>query len=80
MEMNQDSIDARRWRAIKQRHAVVLCRLATGSAAYSSEKAPALIDAWADMVAIQVEAHDQELWRAEINERAVEQKKEMMDE
>ena len=62
----QDMIDARRWRALKQRHGVKLLRVATGSVAYSSERAPALLDAWADMAAAEIEAHDPDLWSREI--------------
>lgn len=61
----QDAIDARRWRALKQRHGVKLLRMATGSVAYSSERAPALLDAWADMAVAEIEAYDPDLWRRE---------------
>lgn len=60
--MTQDEMDARRWRAVRQRYACSLCRLATDSASYSSTKAPALLDAWADMAAAEVEAFDPEHW------------------
>lgn len=61
--------DARRWRAVRQRHAVALTCLATGSGAYSSHTAPAILDAWADMAAAEIEAFDPEAYRAEIAER-----------
>lgn len=62
---SQDAADARRWRAVRKRYAVSLCRLATGSVSYSSVKAPALLDAWADMAAAEVDAFDAEKWRNE---------------
>ncbi len=60
--MTQDEMDARRWRAVRQRYAGSLCRLATDSRSYSSVKAPALLDAWADMAAAEVEALDPDHW------------------
>lgn len=62
-QVEQDAIDAKRWRAIRERHAVHLCRLATGSSSYNSDKAPGLLDAWADMVAHEVDAFDRDHWR-----------------
>ena len=61
-QANQDAQDARRWRAVRKRYGIALCRLATGSASYSSVKAPALLDAWADMAAAEIEAFDREHW------------------
>lgn len=61
--------DARRWRAVRQRHAAALTRLATGSGAYISHKAPAILDAWADMAAAKIEAFDPDAYHAEIAER-----------
>lgn len=48
---------------MRRRYAVSLCHLATGSVSYSSAKAPALLDAWADMAAAEMEAFDAEKWR-----------------
>lgn len=62
-QAEQDAIDAKRWRAIRERHAVHLCRLATGSGSYDSDKAPGLLDAWAAMVAHEVAAFDRDHWR-----------------
>lgn len=62
---NQDAIDARRWRAVRQRYGVALCRMATDSMSYSSDKAPALLDAWADMAAAEIEAFDPKKWMDE---------------
>lgn len=68
--VEQDVIDARRWRAVRQRYASALCRLATDSRSYSSAKAPALLDAWADMAAAEIEAFDPEHWmNVEVPER-----------
>lgn len=61
-QAEQDAIDARRWRAVRKRYASALCRLATYSTSYSSVKAPALLDAWADMAAAEIEAFDPEHW------------------
>lgn len=66
---NQNAIDARRWRAVKQRHVAVITRIATGSTSYSSAKAPAILDAWADMAAAEIEAFDPDAYRAEVGER-----------
>lgn len=64
-QAEQDAIDARRWRAVRARYTCSLCRLATNSVSYSSEKAPALLDAWADMAAAEIEAFDTEKWMNE---------------
>lgn len=61
-QAEQDAIDARRWRAVRKRYAFALCRMATDSANYSSAKAPALLDAWADRAAAEIEAFDPEHW------------------
>lgn len=75
-QAEQDSIDARRWRAVRKRYASALCRLATDSTSYSSAKAPALLDAWADMAAAEVEAFDPEKWmREEVPARIAELKR-----
>ena len=50
-----DAIDARRWRAIRTRHAVALCRIATDGDSYSSLRSPMLLDAWADFAAAELE-------------------------
>jgi hypothetical protein len=77
-KMEQDAIDARRWRAIRERHAVHLCRLATGSSSYSSDKTPGLLDAWADLVAHEVDAFDRDQWRdVELPNRISELKREL---
>lgn len=69
----QDVIDARRWRAIRERHASALCRIVTGSRDYNSAKAPALLDAWADAAAAEVEAFDPEhYWGVEVPARIAE--------
>lgn len=61
-QAEQDAIDARRWRAVRTRYGCSLCRLATDSASYSNEKAPALLDAWADMAAAEIAAFDADHW------------------
>lgn len=61
--------DARRWKAIKQRHSIALVRLATGSGSYNSSKAPAILDAWADMAAAEIEAFDPDAYLKEIESR-----------
>ena len=50
-----DAIDARRWRAIRIRHAVALCRIATDGDSYSNVRSPMLLDAWADLAAAELE-------------------------
>lgn len=72
-QAEQDAIDARRWRAVRKRYASSLCRLATDSTSYSSVKAPALLDAWADMAAAEIEAFCAERWMdMEVPERIAE--------
>lgn len=61
-QAEQDMIDARRWRAVRTLYGCSLCRLATDSTSYSSEKAPTLLDAWADMAAAEIEAFDVDHW------------------
>lgn len=76
-----DAIDARRWRALKKRHAVALCRIATGNVSFSSIKAPALLDAWADMAVAEIEAFDHEHWiNVEVPARISELQKELSQE
>ena len=62
----QDSVDALRWRAVKLRHSVALCRVATNSVSYSSEKVSALLDAWADMAHAEMDAFDPDTYRKEV--------------
>ena len=77
-QAEQDAIDARRWRAVRKRYASALCRLATDSCSYSSAKAPALLDAWADMAAAEIEAFDPEHWmNVEVPERISELESEL---
>jgi len=52
----RDALDAARWRAVKARHAMRLVRLATNSGGYNSARAPAILDAWADMAKAEIEA------------------------
>lgn len=61
-QTEQDAIDAGRWRAVKARHAVALCRIATGSTRYSSAKAPALLDTWADTAVQEIATFDANKW------------------
>jgi hypothetical protein len=75
-ELEACSADASRWRAIKFRHSVALCRLATGSVSYSNAKAPALLDAWADMASAEIEAFDPEKY---MNEEIPERLKELRE-
>lgn len=65
----QDAIDARRWRALKQRHAYALVRLATGGTSYNSEKAPAILDAWADVAIAEIKSFDPVAWHKESSKR-----------
>lgn len=60
----QDVLDARRWRAVRQRYARALCRLATGGADYSSVRAPTVLDEWADAAQAEIKAFDPERWKA----------------
>lgn len=72
-EIGGHAADARRWRALKQRHGMALVRLATGSTSYSTTSAPALLDAWADMAAAELEAFDPEKYAStEVPERIAE--------
>ncbi len=64
-QAEQDAIDARRWRAVCTRHGVAMTRMATGSGSYSSHKKQAILDAWADMAAAEVEGFDPDAFRAE---------------
>lgn len=57
--------DARRWRAICRRHGAALTRLATESGSYHSDKKQAVLDAWADAAAAEVEAFDPDTWLRE---------------
>jgi hypothetical protein len=76
-QAEQDAIDARRWRAVRKRYASALCQLATDSRSYSSVKAPALLDAWADMAEAEIEAFDPEHWMSvEVPERIAELERE----
>lgn len=77
---HQDAVDARRWRAVRKRYARALCRLATDSTSYSSDKSPALLDAWADMAAAEIEAFAPEHWmNVEVPQRIEELKREGYD-
>lgn len=71
-QAEQDAIDARRWRAVCMRHGVAMTRMATGSSSYSSHKKQAILDAWADMAAAEVEGFDPDAYRAEVEERIAE--------
>ena len=62
----QDIVDAQRWRAVKLRHPAALCRLATNSVSYSSDKVDALLDAWADMARAEMDAFDPDTFRKEV--------------
>lgn len=77
-QAEQDAIDARRWRALKKRYARALCRLATDSHNYSSAKSSAILDAWADRAAAEVEAFDPAHWLGvEVPERIAELEREL---
>jgi len=69
LRVEELAADARRWKAIKQRHSIALVRLATGSGSYNSSKAPAILDAWADMAAAEIEAFDPDAYLKEIESR-----------
>ena len=62
----QDSVDARRWRAVRRRYSVRLCRMATGSVSYSSNGVDAILDAWADMAHAEMAAFDPDTYRKEV--------------
>ena len=58
--------DALRWRGVKARHGMSLVRLATSSGAYNSAKKDAILDAWADLAASEVDAFDKDAWHEEV--------------
>lgn len=68
-KQERDAADARRWRAVCTRHGVALTRLATGSGSYHSNKKQAILNAWADMAAAEVEGFDPDAYRQEVEER-----------